>query len=163
MALENCPMCSGSLENVEVTKTCGSCGADLSRWIPATPAPPPLPVAQDVPMAGTVSRSDGQFNLGLGITGAVGGAIAGVVAMYGFTVVTGIRFPLLGVGTGLLTGFAARWLYKGTDQTLGIISAIAAMLGVFGALVLIYGIDFDLINIISIGVSASVAYKMVAR
>lgn len=163
MALTNCPMCSSSIENATATKTCGSCGADLSRWMPAAPPPPPILATQEAAGVRTVSRAGGEFNLGLGVAGAVGGALVGMGAMFGFTVVTGFRFPLLGVGTGLLTGLAARWLCKGGDQALGIVSAVAAMLGVFGALVLIYGIDFDLLNIISIVVSASFAYKIAAR
>ena len=101
--------------------------------------------------------------MGLGITGAVGGAILGMVLMYGFYATTGLRFPLLGCGTGLLSGIAARWLFKGTAHTLGIISAVASMLGVLGAVVLMYGVDFSPLNIISVAVSASVAYKIATR
>ncbi|HXC35849.1 MAG TPA: hypothetical protein VNV43_08235 [Candidatus Acidoferrales bacterium] len=166
MALTNCPMCSGSLENAAETKTCTRCGADLSRFIPkAAPAPqPPMPVAQvEMPAAETVSSASGDFNLGLGVAGAVGGALVGMGLMYGFYAVSGMRFPLLGVGTGFLTAFGARWFYKGPDHTLGFICAFTAMMGVVGALVLMYGVDFSPMNIISIAVSASVAYKIAAR
>ena len=163
MALTNCPMCSSSIENAAVTKSCSSCGADLSRWLPATPTPPPLPVMQDAPMAETVSNASGEFNLGLGVAGAVGGAVVGMGLMFGFYAATGLRFPLLGCGTGLLSGLAAKWLFKGSDHTLGIISGGAAMLGVLGALVLMYGLDFSPLNIISVVVSASVAYKVASR
>jgi hypothetical protein len=97
------------------------------------------------------------------VAGAVGGALVGMGVMYGFYAATGARFPLLGVGTGLLTGFAAKWLFKIGDHTLGIISALAAMFGVLGALVLMYGFNFSPLNIISIVLSASVAYKIAAR
>jgi hypothetical protein len=163
MALTNCPMCSNPLE--DAAKSCGGCGADVSRWTPTTPAPLPLPVSHEQTSADTVSTASGEFNLGRGMAGAVGGALVGMGAMFGFYAATGVRFPLLGVGTGFLTGFAARWFFNGfsSDQRLGIISAVAAMLGVFGALVLMYGIDFSPLNIISIAVSASVAYKMATR
>jgi hypothetical protein len=110
-----------------------------------------------------VSRTSGEFNFGLGVTGAVGGAIVGMGLMYVFYATTGMRFPLLGCGTGLLSGLAARCLFKGTDHTLGIISAVASVMGVLGALVLMYGVDFSPLNIISVVVSASVAYKIATR
>lgn len=121
--------------------------------------------AGDARMAGTgaVSSASGEFNLGLGVAGAVGGALVGMGLMYGFYAITGLRFPLLGCGTGLLSGLAAKWLFKGSDHTLGIISGGAAMLGVLGALLLMYGLDFSPLNIISVVVSASVAYKIASR
>ncbi|HEV2454484.1 MAG TPA: hypothetical protein VGY98_09490 [Verrucomicrobiae bacterium] len=162
MDLTNCPMCSGSLENA-TTKTCGTCGADLTRWMRVMPAPPLVPVTAEQVQMEIEAKPAGEFSLGLGVAGAVGGALMGMGVMYGFYVATGVRFPLLGVGTGLLTGFGARWLFKGTDHTLGIICAGAAMLGVLGALVMIYGIDFSPLNIVSVVVSASVAYKIATR
>jgi hypothetical protein len=157
-------MCSSSIENA-ATKSCTSCGADLARWSPRPATPPPLPatVTQAAAEMGNVSSASGEFNLGLGVAGAVGGAIVGMGLMYGFYATTGLRFPLLGCGTGLLSGLAARWLFKGTDHTLGIISAVVSMIGVLGALVLMYGVDFSPLNIISIAVSASVAYKIATR
>lgn len=155
-------MCSNPIETA-VTKTCTSCGADLARWMPAPVAPPPLPETPGHLGPETVSTAGGEFNLGLGIAGAVGGALLGMGLMYGFYATTGLRFPLLGCGTGLLSGLAARWLFKGTDHSLGIISAGSAVLGVLGALVLMYGVDFSPLNIISIVVSASVAYKIATR
>ena len=163
MALTNCPMCGSFIGNAEIVKSCASCGADLARSIPKSATPPPLPTMQDEMQPEAVSNASGEFNLGLGVAGAVGGAIVGMGLMYGFYAVTNVRFPLLGVGTGFLTGFAAKWLFKGSDHTLGIISAGAAMLGVLGALVLMYGVDFSPLNIISVLVSASVAYKVASR
>ena len=166
MALTNCPMCSGTL-GAAVTKTCLSCGADLSRWIHASPSPtpPPLPltVTQETAVTDTAFKSSGGFSLGLGVTGAVGGALVGMGLMYGFYATTGLRFPLLGCATGLLSGLGARLLFGGTYHTLGIISAVASMLAVLGELVLMYGVDFSPLNIISIAVSASVAYKLATR
>ena len=163
MALTNCPMCGSFIGNAEIVKTCSSCGADLLRSIPKSPTPPPLPTPQAGLETESVSKASGEFNLGLGVAGAVGGAVVGMGLMYGFYAVTNVRFPLLGVGTGFLTGFAAKRLFKGSDHTLGIISAGAAMLGVLGALLLMYGLDFSPLNIISVMVSASVAYKVASR
>lgn len=163
MALTNCPMCSGSIDGAVATTSCVSCGADLSRWMAKPPPLPPMPMTQSEMGTESASSSSGEFNIGLGVAGAVGGALVGMGLMYGFYAATGVRFPLLGCGTGFLTAFAARWFFKGADQTLGIICAVAAMFGVLGALVLMYGPDFSPINIISIAVSASIAYKIAAR
>ncbi len=91
--------------------------------------------------------------------GAFIGALVGVGAMYGFYEWAGFRFPLLGVGIGVLTGFGARILYKGTDNTLGIISGVIALVAVVGTLYLMYGM-FPIISLISVAVSVSMAYRI---
>jgi hypothetical protein len=121
---------------------------------PVSRPPPPLP---EVSPAATV-----EFNLGLGILGALLGAGIGAGLMYGFYQLVGFRFPLLGVGIGLLTGYGARRLFKGTDSTLGIISAAVALLAVVGTLYLMYG-EFPIMSIISVLVSVSVAYRIASQ
>ena len=93
------------------------------------------------------------------LAGAVG---IGAGVMFGFFEWAGFRFPLLGVGIGALTGFGARLLYKGTDNTLGMISGGIAMLAVVGTLYLMYG-TFPIISIISVVVSVSLAYRIASR
>lgn len=95
MELTNCPMCQSALpgESSEVLKSCGACGADLTRWMRKS-APPPLPqIAQESP------KATGEFNLGRGVLGALAGAGIGAGLMYGFYQAAGFRFPLLGVGS----------------------------------------------------------------
>lgn len=118
---------------------------------------PPLPAARTV--AEVPSKAAGEFNLGLGILGAFIGALIGIGAMYGFFEWAGFRFPLLGVGIGVLTGFGAKILYKGTDNTLGVISGIIALVSVVATLLLMYG-TFPIISIISVVVSVSMAYRI---
>ena len=103
-----------------------------------------------------------EFNLGLGILGALLGACLGAGLMYGFYQVAGFRFPLLGVGIGLLTGYGAKFLYKGTANVLGIISALVATVAVVETLYLMYG-QFPIISIISVVVSISLAYRIASR
>jgi len=79
--------------------------------------------------------------------------------MFGFYELAGFRFPLLGVGIGLLTGFGAKILYKGTGNTLGLISGVIALVAVVATLFLMYG-TFPIISIISVVVSVSVAYRI---
>jgi len=106
--------------------------------------------------------SDDRFNLGKGVLGALLGAGLGVAAMLGFYALAGFRFPLLGVGIGILTGFFAKKLFKGSDTTLGVISGGIALAAVVGTLFLMYG-AFPMISIISVVVSASVAYRIAAN
>jgi len=155
MAITDCPMCHSPIPTggTEPIKTCASCGADLGRWMPKPPKPPPLPASQALP------RAAGEFNLGLGIVGALAGACIGAGVMYAFFALIHLRFPLLGVGIGLLTGFGAKLLYKGTDNTLGMISGGIAMVAVVGTLFLMYG-TFPIISIVSVVVSVSVAYRI---
>jgi len=103
-----------------------------------------------------------RFNLGRGVLGALLGAGLGVGAMFGFYALAGFRFPLLGVGIGILTGFCAKLLFKGTDSTLGWISGGIALVAVVATLFLMYG-AFPMMSIISVIVSASVAYRIAAN
>jgi len=172
---------------MESTVACPSCGVDgtgaaneiITRHLSAQPAvlqvsgarlaatPPPIPsVAPARPMVAPARIAPaaapvvtGEFNLGLGVLGAFLGAAVGVGAMYAFFEFAGFRFPLLGVGIGVLTGFGAKLLYKGTDNTLGIISGVIALIAVVGTLFLMYG-TFPMISIISVAVSVSMAYRI---
>lgn len=107
----------------------------------------------------STTQSEDKMLLGKGILGAVLGAAVGVGVMFAFYALAGFRFPLLGVGIGFLTGLAAKWLYKGGDTTLGVISGGIALAAVISTLYLMYG-EFPMMSIISVIVSASVAYRI---
>jgi hypothetical protein len=64
----------------------------------------------------------------------------------------------MGVAVGAAAGYGARWLARGTDNTLGIITASIAGLSVTGTFVLMYG-GFALFNIVSILFCVGVAYR----
>jgi len=126
---------------------------------PPIAAPPVVSRPLPVPLGAAVPNvAAGAGSLPLGALGALLGAGVGMGAMYGFFMLTSFRFPLLGVGIGFLCGLGARLLYKGTDSSLGGISAAIAGVAVFGTLYLMYG-TFPLLNIISLVVSVSVAYR----
>jgi hypothetical protein len=101
-------------------------------------------------------------SIGRGIAGALLGAGLGVAAMFGFYTLAGFRFPLLGVGIGILTGFLAKLLNKGGDSTLGFVSSGIALTAVVATLFLMYG-SFPMMSIISVVVSASMAYRIAAN
>jgi hypothetical protein len=164
---------------------CPVCGVDgtpaanqiISQTL-AAQAPPPPPVTRlRTAAAAPVASADlilppiapaikpaapkiaGEYSLGRGILGAVMGAVAGIAAMFAFYHFVGIRFPLLGVGIGVLTGFGAKLLARGTGSTLGYISGAIALVSVVGTLFLMYG-TFPIVSIISVAVSASMAYRI---
>jgi hypothetical protein len=127
---------------------------------------PPLPSTprSNVPMrtlAPTLHnvKPVNEFNLGLGILGAVLGAVLGAGLMYGFFLWADFRFPLMGTGIGVLAGLGARVLYKGTDMTLGVITAVIALFATAGTLYLMFG-DLAGMFILSMIVSVSMAYKI---
>jgi hypothetical protein len=122
--------------------------------------PPPRPVTMrpNAPVIPNVKPVN-EFNLGLGILGAVLGAALGAGLMYVFFMWANFRFPLMGTGIGALTGLGARILYKGTDTTLGIIAGVIALLATFGALYLMFG-DLAGMFVLSMIVSVFVAYKI---
>jgi len=80
MALTHCPMCQTSIATDEVVKSCSSCGADLSRWMPK---PPPFP-APDASGQAVVEQGIESHRLAFGVLGAVVGACIGSGLMYGF-------------------------------------------------------------------------------
>src|SRR5439155_20908641 len=103
-----------------------------------------------------------ESNLTKGVLGALLGAAVGVGVMFAFYAFAGFRFPLLGVGIGILTAYGARTLFKGGDSTLGFISSGIALAAVVATLYLMYG-EFPIMNIVSVIVSASLAYRIAAK
>jgi hypothetical protein len=104
--ITDCPMCNSPIPAAEMEsiRTCGSCGADLTRWKPRS-SRPPEPPASDRMARADVAEAASAPGLGLGVVGALAGAVTGAAVMLGFYKAVGFRFPLLGVGIGLLTGF----------------------------------------------------------
>jgi hypothetical protein len=149
-------------------------GLRINRHAPepaAASAPPPLsavssgstppPISARRPgVADKKSKPKvaGEFSLGRGILGALLGAGVGCGLLFGFWLWTHFRFPLMGVAVGAAAGYGARWLARGTDSTLGIITAVIAGASVTGTFVLMYG-GFALFNIISIVICTGVAYR----
>jgi len=115
-----------------------------------------------LPMNDAQTTIETKSNMGRGILGALLGAALGVGAMFGFYALAGFRFPLLGVGIGVLTGFFAKLLNKGGDSNLGYVSGGIALAAVVATLFLMYG-SFPMISIISVVVSVSVAYRIAAN
>jgi hypothetical protein len=141
-------------------------GLRINQTAPVPPnSPPPLaaptrpvPMRPVAPVVQNVKPVN-EFNLGLGIVGAVLGAALGAGLMYGFFILADFRFPLMGTGIGALTGLGARILYKGTATSLGIISGSIALLATLGTLYLMYG-DMAGMFILSMIVSVYFAYKI---
>jgi len=125
---------------------------------PLSSPPRPAPIRPATPVVQNVKPVN-EFNMGLGILGAVLGAGLGAGLMYGFFLLADFRFPLMGTGIGALTGLGARILYKGTDMTLGIIAGSIALFATMGTLYLMFG-DVAGMFILSMVVSVSFAYKI---
>jgi hypothetical protein len=102
---------------------------------------------------------EGEFSLVRGILGAVLGTGVGCGLMFAFWLWAHFRFPLMGIAVGAAAGYGARWLGRGTETTMGIITAVIAGASVTGTFVLMYG-DFAFFNIISIVICAGVAYRL---
>jgi hypothetical protein len=177
-----CPVC-----NLDATETANSMITErlAASPTPAFVAPPPiepppgalrihrteapvsalpqtaLPGAPLLPTSRLVgkSKASGEFNIGLGILGAFLGAGLGAGLMYAFFLWADFRFPLMGTCIGALTGLGARILYKGTDSTLGGISAAIAVLATCGTLFVMFG-SVGGMFVISIGVSGYFAYRI---
>jgi hypothetical protein len=154
----NCPSCNGPIIIP------GAQPIALAVTAPPlidSPSAPPQPAQRSVAPAAkpTPAKNLGEFSMGLGVAGALIGAVVGSGAMYGFFLLVGFRFPLLGVGIGFLTGLGAKLLGRGTESTLGAITGVIALIAVVGTLYLMYG-EFPIMSIISVAVSVSVAYRI---
>lgn len=121
---------------------------------PSTIAPTRAPVGKPAKSQSTKPRS-----FILGVVGALLGAGLGIGLMYGFFLLADFRFPLMGVGTGFLTGLGARLLYRNTNPAMGGVAATIAFFSVAGTLYLMYH-EVPVLSIISMIVSVSVAYKV---
>ena len=86
---------------------------------PGTTAPPPLAAPGSVATPPTCitsrpsvqkqqqmkAKESGQFSMGLGIAGGVGGSLIGGGLMYAFWIWAHFRFPLMGVAVGAFAGY----------------------------------------------------------
>src|SRR5260370_35686188 len=88
--------------------------------VDATPA--------SVTFASMNGEPDGKFDLKEGIVGALMGASLGAGLMLGYYMLEGFRFPLLGVGIGISTGYGAKRLFYETDRRFGYIYGGLALL-----------------------------------
>jgi hypothetical protein len=129
-------------------------------------APPPLAAPELITSARSPVRAAApkpkagkEYSLGLGILGAVIGAVVGAGLMYGFFAMTDFRFPLMGTAIGALTGLGARILARGTDMTLGAIAGSIAFLATGGTLYFMFG-DIAAAFILSMIVSVILAFKI---
>lgn len=154
----------------------GPGGLRINRPAPAAAAPPlfasspavaPLPGAKPLasikPMMKKPIDAPKEFSMGLGILGAFLGSAVGGAMVYGFFLWAHFRIPLTGTIIGVLAGFGARVLARGTDTVLGAIAAVFALFSIVGAFFLIYGELFMVglvLGIISIIVCVGSAYRI---
>jgi hypothetical protein len=146
-------------------------GLWINREVHAAPAaapvanlgggPPPPPIGAVKPQSTDKKakpQADGEYSLVRGIIGAVIGSSVGCGLLFAFWMWAHFRFPLMGIAVGAAGGYGARWLARGTDTTLGIITAAIAGVSVTGTFVLMYG-GFAAFNIVSIVICTAVAYR----
>lgn len=146
-------------------------GLRINRHEAPPPVPPPIPaaaVAIAAPRPGAAmpkyiqNNAATQYNnFFLGILGAVIGAALAIALMGGFTMFTGMKFPLLGTVEGAIIGFGARLLYRGTSSTLGAMSAAVAFITIICTFLLFFNIITVMLSgVISLLVGVSIAFKV---
>jgi hypothetical protein len=130
---------------------------------PGSAVPPPLPSSRPVapvkPLMSKPLDAPKDFKMGLGILGAILGAVVGGGLMFGFFYMTGFRFPLTGTAIGVLSGVGARVLARGTDSTLGAIAAAISLATIVGLFFLMYG-EFYVLGIFSVFACTYFAYRI---
>lgn len=126
-------------------------------------APPPLsgvaPLSRIKPLTKAPAGAPKEFSMGLGALGAFLGSAIGGVLVYAFFMWAHFRFPWTGTIIGLLSGFGARTLARGTDNVLGAIAGVFALVSVVGVFFLMYG-GFFFLGIISIVICVGIAYRI---
>jgi hypothetical protein len=143
-------------------------GLRINRHEPApttTAATPPSlpsaakPIAPIKPLPAAKPKKTESYSMGMGVLGALLGAGVGAGLMYGFFAMSGFRFPLMGTAIGILCGYGARLLAKGTDMTLGVLAAVLAFVANGATLYFMFG-DFSIFFILSLIIGASFAYRI---
>jgi hypothetical protein len=157
MALTHCPMCQTSISTDEIANSCSTCGVDLSRWMPRPEARPTFIQAPNAGGQAVAAQESESHRLAFGVLGAVVGACIGSGLLYGFYAMVGFRHPLMGIGIGLVTGLAARWLNKGGDDRLGFVAGALSLAAVVLTLFLMYG-TFPMLSVVTAAASVSFAY-----
>jgi hypothetical protein len=151
-------------------------GLKINRPMAPPPVAPPMAMhavsstaaARPSPSAGKAAmpkymqtNKDTQYNnFLLGIVGACVGAVVAVGLMVGFTMFTHFRFPLLGTVMGAIIGFGARFMYRGTDTTLGAMAAVVAFFAIGGTLYFLFGIIGMLLCMVSLIIGVGMAFKI---
>jgi hypothetical protein len=101
------------------------------------PVPPPVPGAQRrLPAAVPAAKAtcDKKPNFGLGVLGALAGAVVGGLIYFLIFHFTGLRFKIIAIGVGYLAGLGAELLgRKEGSKELGMIAAMLALSGILGA------------------------------
>lgn len=90
--------------------------------------------------------------MGLGALGAFLGSIVGGALVFGFYLLLHFKMPWAGTSIGLLAGYGARTLGRGTDNTLGFVAAAIALATALCTFFLMYGDDF-MDRIVTIAIS----------
>lgn len=136
--------------------------------LPPPPPPPHLPPIPDSSavkprvQAGTyLDRMPDAptFSLGRGIIGGILGAILGSGLLIGLSIAIGFRFPLFGVITGYLTGIGARTMARGTDNSLGAVASVIALLSVSASFFILFG-QFSIFNLVSLIMAVASAWRV---
>ncbi|MEP6663188.1 MAG: hypothetical protein ABJC04_05930 [Verrucomicrobiota bacterium] len=157
MLTQAAPSASSSFKPANGLRLNAPVASAESHSAPPPLAVPVLPLRQN-PIRPAIKKEK-EYSFLRGVIGAVLGTILGIVIVVAFTVLTGIRFPLMGTLIGATTGWLARWMAGGTDLQLGVVAGAIAFLVTGGILIWLLGI-FAIASIISLIVSASVAYKI---
>jgi hypothetical protein len=136
---------------------------------PAIPPPRPAPAGRPITAAGAIPKQPKylQDNAALqnnsfilGTVGAIIGAVFSVGLMVGAQMFFGYCPSIVGIAMGALIGFAARLFYKGTDSTLGGMSAAVAFVTIGGTLYLMFGLLGIAFDIIYLLIGTAMAFKI---
>lgn len=100
-----------------------------------------------------------RHSLALGSLGAILGAALGVGLLFGCQMAVGLVMPVFGLAIGLLSGYGARLLYKGTDVTLGVVSAVVTLCATGVTFLILFGLG-AIMSIMVLMVTVGVAYKI---
>lgn len=124
-----------------------------------SPAAPvrPLPTAR--PPTAAAKKPPVEFSLWQGTLGAFLGAGLGAILLIACAMGLGFLPPFSGLIVGVLAGCGARWFFKGTDNTLGLIAAAFALLFLGGTLVFLVG-PTAIGSIISLVVCVVIAWRI---
>lgn len=134
--------------------------APAPRPAPSARAPSATAPAPALPKYLQTNQAIQNNSFILGTLGALIGAVFAVGFMVGTKVFFGFSFPLFGTIMGVMIGFGARLMYRGTDSTLGGMSALVAFVTIGATLYIMFGILGILFCLVSLVIGTAAAFKI---
>lgn len=162
MTITSCPMCEWEIPGAqtETIKTCGECGADLSRWTSRKIKPPPIPIQAELESSGgeCFARHASTFSV-------VAPVVAIAIVIAGPIVGVALNWFNSGIRAGMMIINATVLLLILSGLVLGIVALVLPKKGKSGGTIgkAIAGVCINGVLIVALLIAVPVFIKIAVR